>query len=680
MKQQIPTASRSSQFSQNQVPNAGTTAPVLPRQTWCPDPVQAKQSALGRFAKQHGFDITEYDALWRWSISDPVAYWSEVWNFTGLQGSLGKTGLTNAADMATARFFDDGLINVAENLLAGPSEALAIVQADAKGRTRRWTFGELRDQVEAVASWLRRNGVNPGDVVATVAPNRIEAVVSFLACAAVGGTWTSCSPELSADAILDRVGQIEPKVLFICRAYTYNSKQFDFSEVADKLVASLPTLQAVIVVGQDSETPYKTLQNSPTQLLRYSDLTESAEPFEWRRFAFNTPVLVMYTSGTTGKPKAIVHSGGGVLLKLASEHAFHFDFGPGDVAFWYTNTSWMMFHWLVFALARGSAIVLYDDAAIPKSANGPDLGALWRIAESAGVTAMGVSPSYLTILSDAGYSPKQHHNLTGIRNMLAAGAPSSAEQFEWIHANVSATACYCPSSGGTEILSGFVGGSPLHPVKAGEMSCKFLGMAVDVLDARGMSVTGQKGELVCTQPFPSMPLTFWGADGDARYHAAYFEGYPKVWTHGDLAEQTLSGGVIIYGRSDTTLNPGGIRIGTSEIYRPLSAIAAIEAAIVFGRSAKNNEEIVLCVKLSEGRLLDQDLAAHIRTTIRNQASPRHVPHAIYQVHDIPYTHNGKAVEVAAKAAAASLDLSRFSGLSNPECLDEYANLNSAVSL
>lgn len=653
---------------------------LRPRQIWRPSPADASNSALGQFAQRQGFGIDEYDALWRWSVSQPASYWSEVWKFAGLRGSIGSSDLSASTDMAGARFFDDGSVNVAENLLAAAGDTLAVVEADADGTCRRWTFAQLRAEVEAVAGWLRRNGVGAGDVVAAVLPNRREALVSFLASAAVGGTWTSCAPEFSGDAILDRIGQVAPKVLFVCHEYTYNGKKFLFRDIADTLVASLPSLRAVVVADRRADAPVKPRPGSSAHVVRYQDVTDPVEPFRWMRFPFNQPALVMYTSGTTDKPKAIVHSGGAVLLKLTSEHAFHVGVRPGDVMFWYSNTGWMMFLWLAFSLVRGSAIVLYEDAAVPKTAEGPDVGALWRIAEAAGVTVMGVSPSYIAAVTDAGYSPRTRHNLERIHTMLAAGAPVSAEQFEWVHATVSSTARFNPISGGTELMSAFVGGSPLHPVRAGEMSCKCLGMAVEVFDERGVPVVGRKGELVCTEPFPAMPLTFWGDNGDARYRAAYFEHYPNVWTHGDLAEQTISGGIVIYGRSDTTLNPGGVRIGTAEIYRPLADIDVVEAAVVFGRPMKNNEEIVLCVKLANGMRLDEGLAADIRAAVRRKASPRHVPNAIYQVDAVPLTHNGKPVEAAAKAAALAKDLSRFSGLSNPECLGQFSLLAQRTAL
>lgn len=647
---------------------------------WRPEPTEAARSAIGQFARERGFQLHEYDSLWRWSIGDPAGYWSEVWKFAALKGDLGDAGLAPASDMAGTRFFDSGKVNVAENLLSAPGDRVAVIEADAQGNCRQWTFSELRSEVEAVGNWLRGTGVGPGDVVAALLPNRREALVSFLAAAAVGAIWTPCAPEFSPEATLDRIGQVAPKILFVCHSYDYNGRAYPFKETADFIVSSLPSLHAVVVVER---TPEGALPDDPLegpQSARYGDIARSSAAFEWRRFAFNSPSIVLYTSGTTGKPKAIVHSGGGVLLKLTSEHAFHSGLGLGDVLFWYSNIGWMMFLWLAFALVRGTAVVLYEDAAAPKGAEGPDVGALWRIAERSGATVMGISPSYISAVTDANYSPRKNHDLSRLHTILAAGAPVSAEQFEWVQAEVSANARFSPISGGTELMSAFVAGSPLHDVRAGEMSCKCLGMAVAVFDERGVPVVGRKGELVCTEPFPSMPLTFWGPGGDERYRAAYFAQYPKVWTHGDLSEETLSGGVVIYGRSDTTLNPGGVRIGTAEIYRPLTEVNAIEAAVVFGRSIKNGEEIVLCVKLADGLQLDARLAADIRAAVRRKASPRHVPHAIYQVDAVPLTQNGKPVEAAAKAAAASMDLSRFSAISNPECLKQFADLSRQVAL
>ncbi|KAA0024902.1 acetoacetate--CoA ligase [Antrihabitans cavernicola] len=651
-----------------------------PEVTWRPDPAVASKTSIGRFAAKHGFGVDEYDAMWRWSITDPAEYWAGVWDFTGLTGSLGSREVTTSSDMAGTRYFDDGSVNVAENMLAADTRSLAVVEAGVDGCRRRWTFGDLRTEVEAVAGWLRRHGVSEGDVVATVSTNRAETLVSFLATAAVGAIWTSCAPELSGNAILDRIGQASPKVLFACSEYVYNGKTFDCRADLDRLVEALPDLQFVVLTDRDVDSTATPTIGTKAQFLRYNEVAKDTGEFVWERYAFNAPGLIMYTSGTTGKPKAIVHSAGGVLLKTQGEQAFHADIDPGDVLFWYTNTAWMMFHWLSFALARGAAIVLYDDAPVPTSGDGMDLGALWRVTAEAGVTVFGTSPSYMSLMIDNGYSPRTEHDLSRLHTVLAAGAPVSPEQYLWVKSDVSPDSRFGPMSGGTELMSSLVSGSQLHTVHAGEMSCKVLGAAVHVFDGRGVPVYGVKGELVLAEPTLGMPLTFWGEDGDARYRAAYFDGLPGVWTHGDLAEETVSGGVVIYGRSDATLNPGGVRIGTAEIYRPLADVTAIEASVVFGRPIATGEEIVLCVVLTEGVNLDEDLASQIRKVVRAQASPRHVPHAIYQVTDLPYTHNGKVIEKAAKAAALGLDVERFTSLRNRQSLAEFADLAGRVSL
>ncbi|MBK1787829.1 acetoacetate--CoA ligase [Prauserella cavernicola] len=639
-----------------------------------PDADTAAASALGRFATRLGFGLGEYDALWRWSVSAPADFWRAAAEFTDLPVDLGPVDDNGAADMAGRRFFPEGRVNVAAALLSGGPGDTAVFEAGAEGVRGRTTYAELKAETEAVAAWLRATGVGPGSVVATIAPNGKPALVSFLATLAVGATWTSCSPDFSADAVLDRIGQVSPAVLFAPTRYRYNGRDHDYRDRVADLASALGSLRGVVLLADESTGPGLDL-GVPT--VDYATLAAGELPrstgFTWDTHPFDTPALVMYSSGTTGKPKAIVHSGGGILLKLTMEHAFHTDLHRQDVTLWFTNIAWMMFHWLALTLVRGGAIVLYDDAAIPRVDGRPDHGVLWRLAQECGVTAFGTSPSYLAALQSAGYRPGEHHDLSAIRTFLSSGAPLSADQFEWVHAQVPA-ARLSPISGGTELLSSFLGGSPLHPVRAGEMSCRILGQAVDVLDEKGSSVVGVPGELVCTRPFPSMPLTFVGEGGDERYRQAYFEAYDGIWTHGDLAEMTLSGGVIIHGRSDNTLNPQGVRIGTAEVYRPLESVPEISDSVVFGLKHGGDERIVLCVVLQDGLVLDDELATKIRATIRGQASPRHVPAEIHQVSAIPYTLNGKRVEGAARKAASGEDLSRFTSLANPECLREFAGL------
>lgn len=640
---------------------------------WRPDSAAAHDCQLGRFAADLGFGPNEYEPLWRWSISQPAEFWKAVWRFSGLKGDLGAKPHLVGAEMANARFFPNGSISFTENLLGGADNDTAVIEAGPAGVGRRLTYADLRSETARLAATLAALGVEEGDRVAAVAPNRIEALVSLLASAELGAIWTSCSPDFGAAAIIDRVGQIEPVVLIAARGYSYNGRHHDLTSTLSTIAKELPGLRHLLLTEVDPAACSQFDLPPTVQVHPWPD-ADAPGVLEMVRRPFNHPLYVLYTSGTTGRPKAIVHSAGGVLLKHASEHRLHCDVGAGDVCFWYTNTAWMMYHWLVSTLACGAAVVLYDDAAVPSTSTTPDYGALWRMSEQCGVTHFGTSPRYLSTLAEAGYEPRQRHDLGQLRCVLSAGSPVAPEQFDWVYEAIDDNIMFASISGGTEILGCFVMGSPLHPVRRGEITCKALGMAVDVLDDLGCAVPGIKGELVCTQPFPSMPLTFWGVEGDRRYRDAYFGGYPGIWTHGDLATKTVDGGVIIYGRTDTTLKPGGVRIGTAEIYRVVDQMPDIGDCVVIGYPFDGDEEVVLCIVPAAGATVDAELASRVRSLIRAGASPRHVPRRVYEVKHIPYTQNGKRVETAARAAMRGLDESNKSSLINPECLEEYGEL------
>lgn len=638
---------------------------------WEPSAIDLTESNLAIFARQQGFDPTDYATLHRWSISDIDAFWNALWEYAGIVGERGSVALERKADgeMFGARWYPQAALNFAENLLCGADDRLAVIEASEEGIRRHLTMGKLRGLVARAQAGLRRLGVKRGDCVAGILPNNVEALVALLASASIGATWASCSPDFGAPGIIDRVGQVNPKVMIAARSYVYNTKHFSLDDNLAVILSKLRGLEQLVVTS-DEIGPFA---NGPVPCMTWDamcDVTDAKLTFE--RVPFSHPLYVMFTSGTTGLPKGIVHTTGGVLLQHRKEHVLHCDVHPGDVMSWYTNTAWMMYHWLISGLASHAAIVLYDGAPIVKRADGQDSGVLWRVAEDARVTHFGTSPRYLATLAEANYAPGKTHDLDALRSVLSAGAPVSSEQFDWLYEAVKRDMMFASISGGTEIIGCFVLGSPLHAVRRGEIACKGLGLAVDVLDERGASVIGRKGDLVCTEPFPSAPLTFWGEDGEARYHAAYFKARPDIWTHGDLAEQTIDGSVIIYGRTDTTLKPGGVRIGTAEIYRVIDEQPDIQDSIVFGRLVDDDEEIVLCVVLKDGAQMDDALVRRLRSEIRLKASPRHVPGAIYQVRDVPYTINGKRVEGAARSIVAGVPVKNLGSLANPACLDEYA--------
>lgn len=642
---------------------------------WTPSPAAAESAALARFARRNGFDPADYASLHAWSTSDKGGFWSALWDFAELVGDRGQVAFLadEAAPMTGAKFFPDARLNLAENLLRGSDTARAVVLCNETGAYSAVSRGELRRRVARAANGLRGLGIAPGDCVAGIMANRLDALVAMLATLAVGGIWSSCSPDFSVTAIVDRIGQIAPKVLFASAGYRYGGKVFDLSANLSELTTAIPSVSHVVVEGQSSPAAIATVQ-----AIAFADFGQDA-PLEFTRVPFAHPCFVLYTSGTTGAPKAIVHATGGVLLQHAKEHMLHGDVRPGDTLLWYTNVAWMMYHWMVSAMGCGAAIVLYDGAPILKSAEGLDCSPLWRLAERAGVTHLGISPKYLSTLAAQNVHPGQHHDLAALRWLMSAGAPVAPAQFDWVYRHIKADMGFASISGGTEILGCFLLGSPLHPVRRGQLTVKGLGLAVNVLDERNAPVLGARGDLVCTEPFPSMPLTFWGEGGHQRYLDTYFADRQQIWTHGDIAELTVHGGAIVHGRSDATLKPGGVRIGSSEIYAACETLEAIEDCIVFGAQHEGDEEVVLCVKLAAGATLDADLSKVIRTAIRQFASPFHVPRRIHQVRDVPYTLNGKRVESAVRAVVAGLPVKNRSSLSNPACLDEYAGLDRGVA-
>ncbi len=643
------------------------------RPLWQPSQRDLTASNLARFARANGFDAADYGTIHRWSICELDQFWNAVWDFTGVIGERGSVVLErrSEAEMYGARWYPDATLNFAENILCGEEGRLAVVEATEEGVKRRVSMGELRRLVASAQQGLRDLGVTRGDRVAGILPNNVDALVALLAAASLGAVWISCSPDFGAPGIIDRIGQVHPKVVIAACSYVYHGKRFELEHNLSAVLSGLGGLENLVLTGKAGSLPAAHGANC----LTWDQMCGSeTAPLSFERVPFAHPLYVMFTSGTTGLPKAIVHTTGGVLLEHRKEHVLHCDVRPGEVMSWYTNTAWMMYHWLISGLASHAAVVLYDGAPIIKEKTAIDNGILWRIAQEVGVAHFGTSPRYLASLAQAGYEPGRRNNLGALRSVLSAGAPVSAEQFDWVYRSIKQDMIFASISGGTEIIGCFVLGSPVHPVRRGEIACKGLGLAVDVLDERGASVIGRKGDLVCTEPFPSAPLTFWGEGGEERYHAAYFEVRPGIWTHGDLAEQTIDGSVIIYGRTDTTLKPGGVRIGTAEIYRVLETVAEIHDCIVFGRQLDDDEEIICCVVMKEGYAMNDALEARLRSELRQKASPRHVPNHIYQVSAVPYTITGKRVEGAVRSVVAGKPVKNLGSLANPSCLDEYAAL------
>ena len=634
---------------------------------WAPDKAAFSKSGLARFAKERGFDPENYADLHRWSVSDPGSFWSALWDFTDVLGEKGDVFFVpdEAAWMTGARFFPDAKLNLAENLLRGAGAEAAVYEVLEDGSQRAMTRAELRQRVGRVAHGLRSQGVLPGDRVAGVMPNTIDGLVAAQAALSIGAVWTSCSPDFGTAAIVDRIGQVDPKVLFAAPRYRYGGKDHDIGARISDVMAHMPSVEVLVLSGKGDVPAVPTVAMGA--------FGQDAE-LEFARLPFDHPAYILYTSGTTGAPKAIVHRAGGVLLQHLKEHILHGDVRPGDKVIWYTNTAWMMYHWMVSALGAGAAIVLYDGAPILKNEGGLDPSPLWALAEQIGVTHLGTSPKYLATLAAEDYTPGKLHDLSALRSLLVCGAPTLPHQFDWVYQAIKKDMAFSSISGGTEILGSFLIGSPLHPVRRGQLTVKALGHAVNVLDDRNAPCIGRRGDLVCTEPFPSMPLTFWGEGGDQRYLDTYFADRAEIWTHGDVAELTHTGGGFVHGRSDNTLKPGGVRIGISEIYAVCETYPELDDFLVFGASHEGDEEVVLCLKPTEGSEITAGLVKHIRDHIRTAASPRHVPVRVHVVSDVPYTINGKRVEGAARTTVAGGQVKNLGSIANPDCLEQYKSL------
>jgi acetoacetyl-CoA synthetase len=658
------------------------TQSSAPKVLWQPSAEEVERAQVTQFARQvirkRKLEMNTYPEFHRWTAENPQEFWSDVWEFGGVIASRkGGTVLVDGDKMPGAKWFPEARLNFAENLLRRGDRGDAFVFWDETGLRRRVSYADLTSDVSRAAQALLSLGLRAGDRVAAFIPNLPEAGMVALAALSQGIVWASCSPDFGVDGVLERFGQIEPKVLFCADGYRYNGETHDSLERVRELVEKLPSVRRVVVVPHlDPEVDVSDVPKA----LRLDEWLRRYTPgdIEFAQLPFNHPVYILFTSGTTGKPKCVVHGAGGSLLQGLKMYKLHMDLRPGERFFYFCTTNWVVWNILFGALAAEAAVMLYDGS--PFARNGR---ILFDFAEKERFTHFGTSAKFIDALSKRGLRPKDTHDLRELRMILSTGSPLAPESFDYIYSSVKENVCLSSISGGTDIMGAFVEGSPVLPVYRGELQVRSLGMAVEVFNEEGESVTNQKGELVCTRPFPSMPLGFWNDRGDERYHAAYFAKYPNVWCHGDWSELTDRGSMLIYGRSDATLNPGGVRIGTAEIYRVVERIDEVEEAVAIGQlwppDKPTDTRVVLFVKMRQGLELDQHLEDRIRHDIRRHASPRHVPARIVAVPDIPRTKNGKVVELAVKAVVHGMAVPNTDALANPDALEYFKEIPELAS-
>ncbi|MFI5317849.1 MAG: acetoacetate--CoA ligase [Myxococcota bacterium] len=632
---------------------------------WTPSAERIERAALTAFRrrveKQTGLALPTYTDLWRWSVDERGAFWRAAWEFCQVIGEPGWAPYLVDDRMPGARFFPEARLNFAENLLRRSDSAPALIFTSETGARRELSFAELRARVGALSAWLRAAGVRAGDRVAGIVPNCPEAIVAMLAATSLGAVWSSCSPDFGVRGVLDRFGQIEPKVLFAADGYWYGGKAHSLVERVAEIRAGLPSLQHLVAISFLGQGRIAGAQ-------RFEKIAAEGGPSpRFERLPFAHPLFILFSSGTTGIPKGIVHCAGGVLLKIGVEQRLHTDLCRDDRLFYFTTCGWMMWNWLATGLASGAALVLFDGSPFQ-----PSERVLWDLAERERVTVFGTSAKYLDAIRKSGLEPARTHDLSALKTVLATGSVLAPESFDFVYAAIKKDVLLSSISGGTDIAGCFAAGNPTLPVQRGEAQCLALGMAVEVFDEAGDPLPpGEKGELVCTRAFPSMPIGFWNDPDGRRYRAAYYERFPGVWQHGDWVELTRHGGMTLYGRSDAVLNPGGVRIGTAEIYRPVEQLDEVVEAIAIGQDWDADVRVVLFVRLRDGVTLSPGLEARIRAAIRTHATPRHVPARIVQVGDIPRTKSGKIVELAVRDVVHGRAPKNLEALANPEALEQF---------
>jgi len=637
---------------------------------WTPSHPEQTQMAqfIHRVNEIYGLEIRSYDELFNWSVNNISEFWEQIWDFSEIKHSIPYTKVVDDdKKMPDAKWFSGAKLNYAQNLLRYRDNKIAIQFKGESQSVRSLTYQELFDEVEKLAYSLREFGIQKGDRVSGFIPNIPEAIIAMLASASIGAIWSSSSPDFGIKGVLDRFSQIEPKIIFAANGYIYNGKTFDSLDKLQGILTNLPSVEKVVVVGYTEENPdISHIKNA----ISYADFTsKSPFPLEFEQLPFNHPLYIMYSSGTTGLPKSIVHSAGGTLIQHMKELQLHCDLIREDTIFYFTTCGWMMWNWLASSLSVGATVVLFDGSPFH-----PDGNAMWEMTDELDITVFGTSAKFLDACKDARIRPGEAANLTSLRTILSTGSPLVDECFDYVYEHVKKDLLLASISGGTDIISCFALGNPMLPVVRGELQCRGLGMDVHAYNVTEQSMINEKGELVCVSAFPSMPIYFWNDPNGIKYQNAYFEAYPGIWCHGDFISVSRNGGIKIFGRSDATLNPGGVRIGTAEIYRVVEAMDFVEDSLVIGQDWEDDQRVILFLKMKDGFTLSDDLIVEIKSQVRSNCSPRHVPAKILETKGIPYTINFKKVEIAVKKIIQGEDVTNRDALANPEVLEYYKNI------